>query len=280
MKSLLCTICCLIIIPAFFNSKPRIKVDDVVSLKFYTTSRTFERNFSIRDFEYFVKWNKDSVSYGSICRDTTVFTRSSIEKFINYVNNLKISKNNTYDLRTAVAINMKNGSTKYVGFGYLFGTCFEGLGMKDDKRLFKYLEDSIYSAHPREYWMGEWEKKFNSGYFDYVNDTLTGIKAYTSVKIDSDPKYKGSINGFYDELDKLLPTGNDKNSSTEGEIYVQFIITKNGRLVGPRISGKQLKELNEKEKALLDVINKMQDWEPGTYKGIPVDVFMNMPVLL
>ena len=57
--------------------------------------------------------------------------------------------------------------------------------MKDDDRLFKYLEDSIYSAHPKEYWMGEWEKKLNAGYYDYVDDELTGVKAFTMIKAET-----------------------------------------------------------------------------------------------
>lgn len=143
-----------------------IKVDDVDYIKFYTTNRSFETPCAIQSFDYFIDWNNDSVSEGSLCRDTIIRSRYSINHFIESVNSLKPSKNTNYDLRTVAEISLKDGSVKYIGFGYRYGTCMDGVLMKDNEDLFNYLEDSVYGVHPQEYWMGKWLKEINSGVYD------------------------------------------------------------------------------------------------------------------
>jgi len=261
--------------------RPIITPDDVESLTFYTTQRDFETPNAIRSFESFIKWNassKDSLDDYSLCRDTTVLSRSFINTFIGLVNELQPSRNDSYDLRTAVAINMKKGDVKYIGFGYLFGICYEGRKMEDDVRLFKFLEDSIYRQYPREYWMGEWLRKLNSGFYDFVDDELTGLKAYTELKVDTRPLLNGDVNGFHNELCSLLNYNQGGDDSLARHTYVQFIINKEGRLIGSRIEGKTQDMLNVDEKRLLAVVDLIQNWEPGTYNGEPVDVFMSVPV--
>ena len=259
------------------GSGPGIDVSEVESLTFYTTQRDFETPSSLQSFKCFLEWSRDTDRMASLCRDTTVTSRASIETFIGCINDLRPSRF-PYDLRTAVAINMKDGSTKYVGFGYIFGTCYEGRSMKDDKRLFKYLEDSIYSVHPKEYWMGEWEKKLNAGYYDYVDDELTGIKAFTMIKAETAPVYRGEFGSFSKEIDKVLESSGVYSDTISHHIRVQFIIDKKGNLLGARIEGKDRDELDPVEQKILKTVDKMQQWKPGTFNGKPVDVFLEKHV--
>ena len=259
------------------GSGPGIDVSEVESLTFYTTQRDFETPSSLQSFKCFLEWSRDTDRMASLCRDTTVTSRASIETFIGCINDLRPSRF-PYDLRTAVAINMKDGSTKYVGFGYKFGTCYEGRSMKDDKRLFKYLEDSIYSVHPKEYWMGEWEKKLNAGYYDYVDDELTGIKAFTMIKAETAPVYRGEFGSFSKEIDKVLESSGVYSDTISHHIRVQFIIDKKGNLLGARIEGKDRDELDPVEQKILKTVDKMQQWKPGTFNGKPVDVFLEKHV--
>lgn len=259
------------------KSGPGIDVNEVESLTFYTTQRNFETPNSLQSFEDFLEWSRDTNRMSCLCRDTTVTSRASIETFIGCVNYLRPSRF-PYDLRTAVAINMKDGSTKYVGFGYKFGTSYEGRSMKDDDRLFKYLEDSIYSAHPKEYWMGEWEKKLNAGDYDYVDDELTGVKAFTMIKAETAPVYRGAFGSFSREIDKVLESSGVYGDTLSHHIRIQFIIDKKGNLLGARIEGKSRDELNSIERKIIKTVDKMQQWEPGTFNGEPVDVFLEKHV--
>lgn len=148
--------------------RAHIPLDEVEYITFYTTNRTFERNSAIHSFDFFVEWNKDSLGEGSLCRDTIVRDKASIERFVTLVNSLQINNNKNYDLRTVAIIHLINDSTIHVGFGYQSGICIEGVVMNDNEELFQYLEDSIYKYHPPEYWMGEWLKDFIHGKYDDI----------------------------------------------------------------------------------------------------------------
>ena len=264
------------------NTSPSISVDDVESLTFYTTIRDFETPNAIQSFDVFMDWNessmKDSSGFSTLCRDTTISSRPFIDYFIDLVNDLRLSRNNSFDLRTAVAINMKDGHVNYIGFGHLFGTSYNGTKMKDDERLFEFLEDSIYSRHPREYWMGEMSKRLSSGFYDFVDDELTGLKAYTDLKVDNLPLFNGDVNGFHKELRRLINYEQNADDSLARHAYVQFIIDKEGRLIGSRIEGKNRDSLDADERRLLEAVDKIQNWDPGTFGGEPVDVFMSVAV--
>lgn len=159
---------CKYIIIMFFigcgcSQRVHIPPNKVDYIKFYTTNRSFERNSSIRSFDFFVEWNRDSLASGSLCRDTILRDKSSIQRFVSLVNSLQKSDNPNYDLRTAAFIYLVNGSVIHVGFGYRFGICIEGIAMDYNEDLFQFLENSIYKSHPPEYWMGEWLRDLTQG---------------------------------------------------------------------------------------------------------------------
>ena len=146
--------------------------------------------------------------------------------------------------------------------------------MQDDERLFQFLEDSIYSIHPESYWWGTWMKDVNSGHYDFINDELTGIKAYTEFKVDSSPYFGNDTNGFSQEFCRIANIPHTDGETTEREVEVQFIIEKTGKLIGPRIKDKESEQLNEEERQVIETISKIQNWTPGIYEGEPVDVFL------
>ncbi len=168
MKSILRCIIIAFLIGCGCSHRDYIPLNRVEYIKFYTTNRSFERNCAIHSFDYFVEWNKDSLGAGSLCRDTIVKDKASIQRFVTLVNSLQINDNQDYDLRTVAMIHLTNDSVIHVGFGYHSGICIEGLVMNDNEELFQYLEDSIYKCHPPEYWMGEWLRDLTHGKYDDV----------------------------------------------------------------------------------------------------------------
>lgn len=247
--------------------------EEVESLTFYTTLRDFETTHSIQDYRELLEWNRDSLNGGMICRDSVIKNRSSIETFVRFVNALRPG-GDSYDLRTVVSINFKNKESRHVGFGRNWGTCYEGKSMRDNDELFKFLEDSIYSKHSKSYWGGSWMKAMQSGDNDYVNDDLTGIRAYTELKLDTPPLFNGDTNGFHREFNRIAHIMHEDGDTTKRMVEVQFIIDKKGNLIGPRISDKEMNQLNEEEKQVIMVLKQIQNWTPGTYNGETVDVFL------
>ena len=276
MNPLKCFIpCCIILITGCNQTPSIIKVEDVESLTFYTTQRDFETPNGIREFEEFLEWNRDSLNGGMLCRDSVVNCKSAIKTFVQLVNSLKPSRNDSYDLRTVVAINFRHKKPRYIGFGEHWGTYYDGKVMLDDKRLFQYLEDSIYSKHTQSYWWGAWAQAVQSGCHSFVNDELTGVKAYTELNVDTPPLFNGKTNGFQQEFHRVSNIPRKDGDTTRRKVEVQFIISKKGELIGPRIRDKERDQLNEEEIQVIEAIAKIQNWAPGTNNGEPVDVFLN-----
>ncbi|MEO5569705.1 MAG: energy transducer TonB [Bacteroidia bacterium] len=87
-----------------------------------------------------------------------------------------------------------------------------------------------------------------------------------------------SFNGDDEALIKYLsanthyPAG---EKTTEGTVYVSFIVEKDGSVNHARI----VRGIGEKfNSEALQVMNKMPRWEPGSNRGTPVRVQMNIPV--
>jgi len=66
-----------------------------------------------------------------------------------------------------------------------------------------------------------------------------------------------------------------KKSGTQGKVFVDFLVTKTGKLDSVRVKEKG-NELLDKE--ALRVISSMPDWIPGVNKGVAVDVEMTLPI--
>ena len=60
-------------------------------------------------------------------------------------------------------------------------------------------------------------------------------------------------------------------------IVIQFVIDKNGRLIGERIRNKK-HNLSEYEKLVLKEISSIQNWMPGKINGINVNTIVTFPI--
>ena len=98
------------------------------------------------------------------------------------------------------------------------------------------------------------------------------------IKAETAPVYRGEFGSFSREIDKVLESSGVYGDTLSHHIRVQFIIDKKGNLLGARIEGKSRDVLNSIERKIIETVDKMQQWEPGTYDGEPVDVFLEKHV--
>ena len=83
---------------------------------------------------------------------------------------------------------------------------------------------------------------------------------------------KARINFIKDNLE--YPESALKNG-VEGTVYISFVVNKDGSISDAEV----LRGIEEKcNKAALEVVKSMPDWEPGRQRGEPVRVQFNMPI--
>ena len=66
-----------------------------------------------------------------------------------------------------------------------------------------------------------------------------------------------------------------KASGIEGRVTIRFVVTKTGNIANVSLL-RGLEEMCNKE--ALRVVNAMPKWEPGKNKGVPVDVYVTLPI--
>lgn len=67
-----------------------------------------------------------------------------------------------------------------------------------------------------------------------------------------------------------------QDAKEQGRVIVQMIISKEGKLINPKIVKGVSSTLDQEA---IRVINSMPDWKPGTQKGVPVNVKYTVPVM-
>jgi TonB family protein len=96
-------------------------------------------------------------------------------------------------------------------------------------------------------------------------------------EVEKMPEYKGGMEGIIEYLRKEIrvPKQSEANGE-EGKVFVQFIVTKNGRVKDAEVI-KGVSALLDAE--ALRVVNGMKDWIPGENEGKPVNVQMVLPIM-
>ena len=92
------------------------------------------------------------------------------------------------------------------------------------------------------------------------------------------PEYPGGM----PELFKFIQTNLkypqlEKELGIEGNVYVQFVVTKEGQVTSPKIL-KSVHDAPGFDKEVLRIIKIMPKWIPGENKGKKVNVYFNLPV--
>jgi hypothetical protein len=107
-------------------------------------------------------------------------------------------------------------------------------------------------------------------------DSLTQQNVY--VFVEKMPDYKGGDKAFLNDFMKNFHYSFQKNEDIQTKLRFQFVISKEGQLIGARINNKKTDELTNFEKAGLKALNLLQDWQPGEYNGKSVNVLITKTI--
>ena len=92
---------------------------------------------------------------------------------------------------------------------------------------------------------------------------------------DEMPSFPGDLMSFLGANVRYPDSVTER--SPDGKVIVQFVVRKNGALTDINVLRSAGKELDNE---VLRVIRLMPPWIPGKNKGIPVDVYYVLPVIL
>ena len=105
-----------------------------------------------------------------------------------------------------------------------------------------------------------------------------GVSLNDSVfmKVDYQPEFSGGVDLFYDFIQENLKYPEmAKQKGVEGKVYVEFVITKHGKVEGVSV----LKGIGSGcDKAATDLIKSMPEWMPGVQDNKAVNVKMVLPI--
>ncbi len=94
--------------------------------------------------------------------------------------------------------------------------------------------------------------------------------------VDEMPEFPGGTSALMEYLEKNLKYPEEaKKKKIEGRVYVNFIISRKGKILLPYVTRGIDKKCNDEA---LRVIRTMPLWKPGKQKGKPMLVRYNLPV--
>jgi|SRR6185312_4096242 len=102
-------------------------------------------------------------------------------------------------------------------------------------------------------------------------DAIDTSKVY--MMAEQMPQFKGGV----DSLGKYISTHTLNPRSKEGTVYVNFVVTRTGKVINPKIL-KGVANAPELDSAAMSCIAGMPDWIPGKQGSIDVNVACNLPI--
>ena len=92
------------------------------------------------------------------------------------------------------------------------------------------------------------------------------------------PEFKGGLDALFEFVNKQLKYPDyERKNEIQGNVYVRFVVEKNGSITRPEILNtvEQAKNFDAK---VLRVIGKMPNWTPGENNGQKVPVYITLPI--
>lgn len=107
---------------------------------------------------------------------------------------------------------------------------------------------------------------------DPVSDYLTRVKD----SIDVHPVFKGGQPKMYEFIGKhIIYPASAQDNNVQGKVYVDFIVSKKGKIKDVKIVKGVHKVLDEEA---MRVIRKMPKWTPGEHEGEKISVRYTLPI--
>ena len=91
------------------------------------------------------------------------------------------------------------------------------------------------------------------------------------------PEFKGGMDAMFKYIQTNLEYPKyEKDKGIQGNVYVRFVVEKDGRITQPEIM-KSVDGSKNLDKEVLRIINSMPLWSPGENNGTKVSVYMTLP---
>ena len=92
------------------------------------------------------------------------------------------------------------------------------------------------------------------------------------------PEYKEGMDAMFAFVKKNLKYPSyERDHKIEGNVYVRFVVEKDGSLTHPQIMKSVVGSKNF-DAEVIRIINKMPKWSPGQNQGKDVAVYMTLPI--
>lgn len=106
-------------------------------------------------------------------------------------------------------------------------------------------------------------------------DTLTGECVYQFV--EEMPVYCNGKRNVITDIFSLIEVDSDTKDVLVTKVHLQFVINKNGKLVGARIKDKD--DINNMENLIIDAVNRLEGtWSVGKLNGKEVSVLLSYTI--
>lgn len=106
-------------------------------------------------------------------------------------------------------------------------------------------------------------------------DTLTGECVYQFV--EEMPVYCNGKRNVITDIFSLIEVDSDSENVLVTKVHLQFVINKNGELVGARIRDKD--DINNMEKHIIEAVNRLNGtWSVGRLNGKEVSVLLSYAI--
>jgi len=92
------------------------------------------------------------------------------------------------------------------------------------------------------------------------------------------PEFKGGLDALFEFVNKHLKYPDyERKNEIQGNVYVRFVVEKNGSITRPEILN-TVEHAKNFDAEVLRVIGKMPNWTPGENNGQKAPVYMTLPI--
>lgn len=99
-------------------------------------------------------------------------------------------------------------------------------------------------------------------------------------KVDEPPAVKGGMEAFYRYMGQNMRYPSEAlRANQQGRVYVQFIVTKEGKVEGAKVVKGVSPSLDAEALRIIQEAGEKVGWEPGYKDGQPVHTRMVMPIM-
>ncbi len=143
-------------------------------------------------------------------------------------------------------------------------------------RIKNYLKEGTWIGNSSKYKIS-FVETYNKGKLisGVSTDSLKFQRNYNQILINATPK-KGIV-FFLKYFGSQIKIPAQKNTILKGTIYLSFTIDKNGKLLNVKTLNKDNYGISDNA---LKLVSKFDEWLPGYYRGVPIQITNTFPITL